>query len=126
MPTVTMEVATPRPVSDRSPTGTHKISASGSHKLSATGIHKLDASGIHKLDATGSHKLNATGTHKLNATGTHKLSSTGTHKALKSAAKNYSPIENTACYGWAAIARQVSTGSVARAAAGARAGSLTP
>lgn len=45
---------------------------------------------------------------------------------LPSAAKNYSPIENTACYGWAAIARQVSTGSVARAAAGARAASLTP
>ena len=91
VPTVTMEVATPRPVSDRSPTGTHKISATGSYKLGATGVHKLEATGAHKLDATGSHKLNATGTHKLSSSGPHKLSSTGTHKALKGAAKSGGP-----------------------------------
>ena len=40
---------------------------------------------------------------------------------LPSAAKNYSPIENTACYGWGRHCPQVSTGSVGRAAAGASA-----
>lgn len=83
VPTVTMEVATPRPVSDRSPTGMHKISTSGSYKFSATDAHKLGA--------TGSHKLNASGTHQLSSNGPHKLGSTGTHKTLRSAARSSGP-----------------------------------
>ncbi|HEY4366549.1 MAG TPA: hypothetical protein VGN07_04885 [Steroidobacteraceae bacterium] len=90
VPTVTMEVATPRAgmpggsmSRDSSSTGTHKISASGSYKIGATGTHKLNA--------TGTHKLEATGTHKLAASGPHKISATGTHRALKPAAKNAAP-----------------------------------
>ncbi len=80
IPTVTMEVATPR--FDPNATGGFKTSASGAHKAlaSATGAYNALAS------STGVHKALAT------STGAHRaLGASGSHKALKVASKSTLP-----------------------------------
>ena len=88
VPTVTMEVATPK--FDGGATGSFRTTATGKHSaLSASGVHKaMSASGSHKaLESTGTYKAAAKSvtpaTKRSTPLTTSKALATGRHKALQ-------------------------------------------